>query len=250
MLVVFIPNNTKSILSSYLKTITEIGNGKPKTTREVGQMKAADIAQSTVTPEVFARARGEISQSKGDVSLFLSSGEEVPAIKGTKLYLNDTIVSLEDSAVIANFGDASVLVLGQDQQVCLNADFFHRIDLLEQLATLDSSAKYKEPQLGGAIDIATLNIAIQADQNIETLLNNSIAAGHITAAAASNYGDVSTVVLYQKVGDSLRPVSDFLVSTFGLAEIDRINDIGVLDSNHQSSDDELINMPPLALRQP
>ena len=250
MLVVFIPNNTKSILSSYLKTITEIGNGKPKTTREVGQMKAADIAQSTVTPEVFARARGEISQSKGDVSLFLSSGEEVPAIKGTKLYLNDTIVSLEDSAVIANFGDASVLVLGQDQQVCLNADFFHRIDLLEQLATLDSSAKYKEPQLAGAIDIATLNIAIQADQNIETLLNNSIAAGHITAAAASNYGDVSTVVLYQKVGDSLRPVSDFLVSTFGLAEIDRINDIGVLDSNHQSSDDELINMPPLALRQP
>ncbi len=250
MLVVFIPNNTKSILSSYLKTITEIGNGKPKTTREVGQMKAADIAQSTVTPEVFARARGEISQSKGDVSLFLSSGEEVPAIKGTKLYLNDTIVSLEDSAVIANFGDASVLVLGQDQQVCLNADFFHRIDLLEQLATVDSSAQFNEPQLGGAIDIATLNIAIQADQNIETLLNNSIAAGHITAAAASDYGDVSTVVLYQKVGDSLRPVSDFLVATFGLAEIDRINDIGVLDSNHQSNDDELINMPPLALRQP
>ncbi len=122
--------------------------------------------------------------------------------------------------------------------------------MLEQLATVDSSAQFNEPQLGGAIDIATLNIAIQADQNIETLLNNSIAAGHITAAAASDYGDVSTVVLYQKVGDSLRPVSDFLVSTFGLAEIDRINDIGVLDSNHQSNDDELINMPPLALRQP
>jgi hypothetical protein len=81
VLVVFIPNNTKSILSSYLKTITEIGNGKPKTTREVGQMKAADIAQSTVTPEVFARARGEISQSKGDVSLFCPQAKRCPPSK-------------------------------------------------------------------------------------------------------------------------------------------------------------------------
>ena len=213
-------------------------------------MKAANIAQSTATPEMFARARGEISQSKGDVSLFLSSGEEVPAIKGTKLYLNDTIVSLEDSAVLANFGDAGILVLGQNQQVSLNADFFHRIDLLEQLATVDSIAQFDGPQLGGAIDIAALNIAIQADQNIEALLNNSIAAGHITAAAANEYGDASTVILYQKVGDSLRPVNDFLVSTFGLVEIDRINDIGVLDSSHQSNDDGLINMPSLALRVP
>ncbi|MFT7017801.1 MAG: hypothetical protein ACJAUT_001209, partial [Cellvibrionaceae bacterium] len=186
-------------------------------------MKAANIAQSTVTPETFAHARGEISQSKGDVSLFLSSGEEVPAIKGTKLYLNDEIVSREDSEVIVNFGDAGVLVLGQNQQVSLCADFFHCIDLLEQSATVDSSAQFDGPQLGGAIDIATLNIAIQADQDIEALLNNSIAAGHINAAAANDYGDASTVVLYQKVGDSLRPVSDFLVSTFTLPEVDRIN---------------------------
>ena len=144
-----------SILSSYLKTVTEIGNGKPKTTREIEQMKAANIAKSTVTPEVFARARGEIFQSKGDVSLFLSSGEEVPAIKGTKLYLNDTIVSREDSAVIAKFGDASALVLGQNQQVCLNADFFHRIDLLEQSAIVDSGTQIDGPQLDGASDIAT-----------------------------------------------------------------------------------------------
>jgi hypothetical protein len=213
-------------------------------------MKAANIAQSTVTPEMFAHARGEISQSKGDVSLFLSSGEEVPAIKGTKLYLNDEIVSREDSEVIVNFGDAGVLVLGQNQQVSLCADFFHCIDLLEQSATVDSSAQFDGPQLGGAIDIATLNIAIQADQDIEALLNNSIAAGHINAAAANDYGDASTVVLYQKVGDSLRPVSDFLVSTFTLPEVDRINGIWVLGSDNQSNDDGVINMPPLALRHP
>jgi hypothetical protein len=213
-------------------------------------MKAANIAQSTVTPETFAHARGEISQSKGDVSLFLSSGEEVPAIKGTKLYLNDEIVSREDSEVIVNFGDAGVLVLGQNQQVSLCADFFHCIDLLEQSATVDSSAQFDGPQLGGAIDIATLNIAIQADQDIEALLNNSIAAGHINAAAANDYGDASTVVLYQKVGDSLRPVSDFLVSTFTLPEVDRINGIWVLGSDNQSNDDGVINMPPLALRHP
>jgi hypothetical protein len=214
-------------------------------------MKAANIAQSTVTPEMFAHARGEISQSKGDVSLFLSSGEEVPAIKGTKLYLNDEIVSREHSEVIVNFGDAGVLVLGQNQQVSLCADFFHCIDLLEQSATVDSSAQFDGPQLGGAIDIATLNIAIQADQDIEALLNNSIAAGHINAAAANDYGDASTVVLYQKVGDSLRPVSDFLVSTFTLPEVDRINGIWVLGSDNQSNDDGgLINMPPLALRHP
>jgi hypothetical protein len=213
-------------------------------------MKAANIAQSTVTPETFAHARGEISQSKGDVSLFLSSGEEVPAIKGDKLYLNDEIVSREDSAVIVNFGDAGVLVLGQNQQVSLCADFFHCIDLLEQSATVDSSAQFDGPQLGGAIDIATLNIAIQADQDIEALLNNSIAAGHINAAAANDYGDASTVVLYQKVGDSLRPVSDFLVSTFTLPEVDRINGIWVLGSDNQSNDDGVINMPPLALRHP
>jgi hypothetical protein len=214
-------------------------------------MKAANIAQSTVTPETFAHARGEISQSKGDVSLFLSSGEEVPAIKGDKLYLNDEIVSREDSEVIVNFGDAGVLVLGQNQQVSLCADFFHCIDLLEQSATVDSSAQFDGPQLGGAIDIATLNIAIQADQDIEALLNNSIAAGHINAAAANDYGDASTVVLYQKVGDSLRPVSDFLVSTFTLPEVDRINGIWVLGSDNQSNDDGgLINMPPLALRHP
>jgi hypothetical protein len=200
-------------------------------------MKAANIAQSTVTPATFAHARGEISQSKGDVSLFLSSGEEVPAIKGDKLYLNDEIVSREDSAVIVNFGDAGVLVLGQNQQVSLCADFFHCIDLLEQSATVDSSAQFDGPQLGGAIDIATLNIAIQADQDIEALLNNSIAAGHINAAAANDYGDASTVVLYQKVGDSLRPVSDFLVSTFTLPEVDRINGIWVLGSDNQSNDD-------------
>ena len=200
-------------------------------------MKAANIAQSTVTPEMFAHARGEISQSKGDVSLFLSSGEEVPAIKGTKLYLNDEIVSREDSEVIVNFGDAGVLVLGQNQQVSLCADFFHCIDLLEQSATVDSSAQFDGPQLGGAIDIATLNIAIQADQDIEALLNNSIAAGHINAAAANDYGDASTVVLYQKVGDSLRPVSDFLVSTFTLPEVDRINGIWVLGSDNQFNDD-------------
>jgi hypothetical protein len=202
-----------SILSSYLKTITEIGNEKPKTIMEVGQMKAANIPQSTVTQEVFARARGEISQAKGDVSLFLSSGEEVPTIKGTKLYLNDTIVSREDSAVIANFGDASILVLGQNQQMCLYADFFNYIDLLKHSAIIDSSAQFNGPQLGGTIDIAILEMATQVGQNIEALLDNSTAACHI--AAANGYGDVSTAVLYQKVGDSLRPVSGFLVSTFG-----------------------------------
>ncbi|MFT6237802.1 MAG: hypothetical protein ACJATQ_001334, partial [Cellvibrionaceae bacterium] len=102
-------------------------------------MKDLNTVVPTVTPEIFTRVRGEILEAKGDVSLFRAAGEEVPAIKGAKLYLNDTIISREDSAVIANFGDAGVLVLGQNQQVPLYSDFFQRVDSLEQAGTADTS---------------------------------------------------------------------------------------------------------------
>jgi hypothetical protein len=79
---------------------------------EDGSLKDDNVIISTVTPEMFARVRGEISDSKGDVSLFRASGEEVPAIKGTKLYLNDTIISGEDRAVLVKFDDSGFSVLG------------------------------------------------------------------------------------------------------------------------------------------
>ena len=76
-------------------------------------MKTACIILSTPTPEMFAYVSVEVPESIGDVSFFLS-GEEVPAIKGTMLYLKDTIISREDSAVLAKFDDSGFLVLGQN----------------------------------------------------------------------------------------------------------------------------------------
>ncbi len=98
-------------------------------------MADGNITVSSGAPEMFTRVRGEISESKGDVSLFRASGEEVPAIKGTKLYLNDTLVSRNDSAILANFGDSGVVVLGQNQQVPLYSEFFQSIDSFEQTAS-------------------------------------------------------------------------------------------------------------------
>jgi hypothetical protein len=75
-------------------------------------MKTACITLSTPTPEMFAYVSIEVPESIGDVSFFLS-GEEIPAIEGTKLYLNDTIISREDRAVLAKFDDSGFSVLGQ-----------------------------------------------------------------------------------------------------------------------------------------
>jgi hypothetical protein len=95
-------------------------------------MADGNFTVSAVTPEIFTRVWDEISESKGDVSVFRASGEEVPATKGAKLYLNDTVVSRDDSAIIASFGETGVLVLGQNQQAPLYSEFFQRVDSLEQ----------------------------------------------------------------------------------------------------------------------
>jgi hypothetical protein len=99
----------------------------------------------------------------------------VPTIKGTQLYLNNTVISLDNSAFIANFGDARILVLGQHQQVSLYPDFLQRIDLLEQMINAETS---NLPD--GAIDLAALASAIQSGQNIEELLDPTSADGDIS----------------------------------------------------------------------
>jgi hypothetical protein len=180
-------------------------------------MKDLHIALSKANPEMFARARGEIFESKGDVSLFLASGEEVPAIKGTKLYLNDRIVSREDSAVLASFGATGVLVLGQNQQMPLYSDFFHQIESLEQVGIVDTFSQFDGIQLDDVIDMTALELAIQAGQNIEALTGGS---------AANEYGDASTVIFYQRYGDWLIPVYGFDDSNSGCARISTSNDFG------------------------
>ena len=112
----------------------------------------------------------------------------------------------------------------------LHADFFHRIDFLEQSVNVDLIAQFDGIQLGLIIDLAALETVIQADQNIEMLFYNSVAVGHITAA--NEYGCASTVILYRRAGDSHSPSSGFEVSIWSRAQIDRINDSDHSDSNN------------------
>ena len=189
-------------------------------------MKDLNTVVATTTPGMMARACGELLEIKGDISLFRVSGEEVPAIKGAQLYLNDTIVSRDNSALIANVGDVGVLVLGQNQQVSLYPDFLQRIDLLEQTINVETS---NLPD--AAIDLAALALAIQSGQNIEELLDPTAAGGDV----AIEDSDVSTIIFYQRTGDSLVPVSGFETSSLGLAQIDTSIDVADLDINNAPS---------------
>ena len=171
------------------------------------------IKVARAIPEMFARARGEIAETKGDVSLFLASGEEVPAVKGTKLYLNDIIVSRDDGAILASFGDVGVLILGQNQQIHLQSDFFHRINSLVQAIT-----PVTRNQLAGAIEITKLELAIQTGQNIEQLFDESVVAN-------KNVNALKTI-FYQRVGGTLLPISSFEASAFRRSPIHPIDEFG------------------------
>jgi hypothetical protein len=186
-------------------------------------MEGRNINVARQTSEIFAHVRGEITETKGDVSLFLASGEEVPAVKGTKLYLNDMIVSREDGAILASFNDVGVLVLGQNQQMHLHSDLFHRINLLDQAATPASRT-----QLKSGIEITALALAIQAGQNVEELLDPD----------ALLNGDVATskVILYQRVGNTLLPISSFETSIFSRTQMNLINEFGDIDINSEAND--------------
>ena len=164
-------------------------------------------------PEMFARSRGEIAETKGDVSLFLASGEEVPAVKGAKLYLNDTIVSRDDGAILASFGDAGVLLLGQNQQIHLHSDFFHRINSLVQAIT-----PVTRTQLAGAIEITKLELAIQTGRNIEQLFDKSVVASKKVNALKTTF--------YQRAGGTLLPISSFEASAFRCAPLHPIDEFG------------------------
>jgi Ca2+-binding RTX toxin-like protein len=209
-------------------------------------MADGNFTVASSTPEIFTRVRGEISDSRGDVSLIRATGEEVPAIKGTKIYLNDTLSSREDSAVIAYFGDSGVLVLGQNQQAALASDFFNNVDSLEQVGSANTGALNTSRQPDAGIDLAALEQAIQAGQNIEELLEPTAAGGDAT----NESGASSSVVFYQRTGDSLIAVSGFETSTVDRAQINpinEINDIGDLDSNNQinvASDDGSVSDGP------
>lgn len=208
-------------------------------------MADGNINISSDTPEIFTRVRGEISDSNGDVSVIRPSGEEVPATKGTKLYLNDTLSSRNDSAVVAYFGDSGVLVLGQNQQAPLHSDFFQNVDSLEQIASVNTEAQPNGAEPGSTIDLAALEQAIRAGQNIEELLEPT-AAG---ADSTNEDGASSSVIFYQRAGDSLLPVSGFETSTVDRAQINPINDIGDLDSNNQlnvASDDTPVSDGPFS----
>jgi hypothetical protein len=192
-------------------------------------MADGNFTVSSSTPEIFTRVRGEISDSRGDVSLIRATGEEVSAIKGTKIYLNDTLSSREDSAVIAYFGDSGVLVLGQNQQVPLTSDFFNNVDSLEQTASANTGAQTASSQPNGGIYLAALEQAIQAGQNIEELLEPTAAGGD----SANESGAASSVVFYQRTGDSLFSVSGFDPTVIAVEQTAPVIEIGDLDSNNQ-----------------
>jgi VCBS repeat-containing protein len=164
----------------------------------------------------------------------------VPAIKGTKIYLNDTLSSREDSAVIAYFGDSGVLVLGQNQQVPFTSDFFNNVDSLEQVASA-------QPDAG--IDLAALELAIQAGQNIEELLEPTAAGGD----SANESGAASSVVFYQRTGDSLISVPGIDSTTFSSVQSQPVFALGDIDANNQlngisplESVPEFVNTAPVA----
>jgi hypothetical protein len=195
-------------------------------------MAEENASVSSITPEMFTRPLGEITESKDDVSLFRVSGEEVPAIKGAKLYLNDTIITRNDSAVLVNLGVAGVLVLGQNQQVTLHSEFFKNIDPLSQSDTTNFSAQNAAAQAENATDIAALQLAIQSGQNIEELLAPT-AAG---VEGTNQDGASSIIIFYQRIGSSLIPVSGFGTSSFGGSQFNTTNEFGDLDRNNQVND--------------
>jgi len=209
-------------------------------------MADGNITVSSVTPEMFARERGEVTETSGSVALIRASGKEVQAVKGSKIYLNDTLISRDDSAVIVSVGDTGVLVLGQNQQIPLSYDFFNNITSLEQVAQTDKLAPADPADV---VDFQALEQAIAEGQSIEDILEPT-AAGN----TAGNEGDAdsSFVIFYQRTGDSLLPVSGFDTTTFGRTIINPENEVGDLDDNNllNSADDIPIAAAPPSIEIP
>jgi VCBS repeat-containing protein len=167
-------------------------------------------------PEIFTKVRGEVAESSGDVVIIRASGEEVIAEKGTKLYLNDTLSSHNDSAVIVIVGDKGALTLGQEQQIPFTQAFFDRLDSLEQVGSLEE-----------AVSIEALEQAIAEGRSLEDLLEATAAGGEPNPDGSSD-----NVIFYQRVGDSLIPVSGFQTSTLGSDSLFSENQVGDSDANN------------------
>ncbi len=191
-------------------------------------MADGNIVSSSV-PEEFTKVRGEIAESRGDVTLIRASGEEVVVEKGSKIFLNDILNSHDNSAVVIFFENGGALTLGQDQQLPLTKPFFDRLESLKEEGSLEE-----------AVSVEALEQAIAEGRSLEEILQAPAAGGD----TPNLDGTSSSVIFYQRTGDSLLPVSGFQTSTFSSDTNLVINEFGDLDSNNQLN---ATNDPPVAL---
>ena len=186
----------------------------------------------TTIPEIFTRVRGEITDVSGEVYLLRASGEELVAQKGTQLYLNDVLLSYDNSTVLINLGDNGLLSLGQEQALTLTQDLFERIHSMDQVASLEE-----------AISIEVLEQAIAEGRSLEDILQAPAAGNGIENVDAS----ASSLVFYQRSGDALIPVSGFETTTLGREFLQPINEFGADTGDLDRNNPLNANQAPVAL---
>ena len=79
-------------------------------------MADGNIVSSSI-PEEFTKVRGEVTEAIGRECGIRASGEEIFVEKGTKIYLNDVILSPDNASVVLAIGESGFLSLGQAQKV-------------------------------------------------------------------------------------------------------------------------------------
>nr|MBX2808867.1 retention module-containing protein [Cellvibrionaceae bacterium] len=175
------------------------------------------IISSTV-PEAFTQVRGEIAATSGDVVLIRPSGEIVTARAGLKIFLNDTLSSRDDSAVLVNLSGQGAFSVSQNQQLLISQAFLDRLQTPEREGSLEQ-----------AISLGALEQAIAEGRSIEDILP-------ATAAGAESVEESENVLIfYQRTADALIPVSGFTTNNFADVNTIRINEFGTTadaDSNN------------------
>jgi hypothetical protein len=164
-----------------------------------------NVTVFTVASEILTYARVDISELKGDLSLFLGSGEDVLAIKGPKLYFDDILIGREDNAALAIYGDDGAFVSGQYQQTPLYSELSHPASLLEPAAVIVAS---------------TCSVGFNPDCAIKKAASNKVAA-------------VATIIFNPILADALLPLSGYKASAFTRTQINPINKIVHFDAINQ-----------------
>lgn len=164
-----------------------------------------NVTVFTVAPEILTHARVDISELKGDLSLFLASGEDVLAIKGPKLYFDDILISREDNATLAIYGDDGAFVSGQYQQKPLCSELSHPANLLEPAAVIVAS---------------TCSGGFNPDSAIKKAASNKVAV-------------VATIIFNPILTDARLPLSGCKALAFTRTQINPTNNIVHFDSINQ-----------------